>query len=95
MPFPAQTARAFTRQEIEALNPGQIGCYGLFRNQGPWVYVGRGDIRSRLLAHLNGDNPCITKERPTHWMDVVTNDDENREKVLILEFSPICNQKVG
>jgi len=26
MPFPTQTARAFTRANVEALNPGQYGC---------------------------------------------------------------------
>ena len=95
MPFPQQTARAFTSANVEALNTGQIGCYGLFRDKGPWVYVGRGDIRARLLAHLNGDNPCIARENPTHWMDLVTNDDANTERRLIVEYSPICNQKVG
>ncbi len=95
MPFPQQSARAFTRVNVEGLKPNQIGCYGLFRDRGPWVYVGRGDIRARLLAHLNGDNSCITKEGPTHWMDVLTNDDAKEEMRLILEYGPICNQKVG
>ena len=94
MPFPQQTPRTFTKANIEAITPGQMGCYGLFR-QGVWVYVGRGDIRTRLLAHLNGDNPCITRERPTHWVDEVTSSDEAREKQLIVELSPVCNKKVG
>jgi len=94
MPFPQQAPKAFTKANIEALNPGQIGCYGLFR-QGTWIYVGRGDIRNNLLAHFNGDNPCITREKPTNWVDVVTNDDINLEKRLILELNPICNKKVG
>jgi hypothetical protein len=95
MPFPNQTARAFTRVNIEALTPGQMGCYGLFINQGEWVYVGKGDIRQRLLAHLNGDNPCVTKNRPTHWVDMVTNNMDQMEKALILELKPTCNKKVG
>lgn len=94
MPFPEQTPRSFTRANIEALSLNQIGCYGLFQ-QGVWIYVGRGDIRSRLLDHLNGDNPCITQQNPTHWVDVVTNDDEQVEKQLIVELNPVCNQKVG
>lgn len=95
MGFPNQTARAFTRQNIEALAPNQFGCYGLFINQGEWVYVGKGDIRKRLLDHLNGDNPCITRSRPTHWVDIVTDDMDRLEKSLILELNPTCNKKVG
>ena len=90
----ANQIRAFTRENVEALNPNQIGVYGLFRDN-TWVYIGRGDIRARLLAHLNGDNACITRESPTHWVDVVTSDDVNEEKRLILEHQPVCNKKVG
>jgi hypothetical protein len=94
MPFPQQQARIFIRANVEAIRSGQMGCYGLFR-QGQWIYVGKGDIRQRLLDHLNGDNPCITRNGPTHWMDVVTDNYDNVEKALILELSPICNQRVG
>lgn len=95
MPFVQQTPRSFNRQNIEALNLNQNGVYGLFK-QGEWIYVGKGDIRARLLAHLNGDNPCITRKAPTHWVDeVVAGDPSNREKTLIVELQPSCNQKVG
>lgn len=94
MPFPQQNPRAFTRPGIEALNPNQNGCYGIFRS-GVWIYVGRGDIRARLLSHLGGDNPRITNEMPTHFVSLVTNDDTNAEKRLILELNPIANRKVG
>jgi hypothetical protein len=95
MPFPQQTARPFTRNAIEAITPGQMGCYGLFVNGGPWVYIGKGDIRRRLLDHLNGDNPCITRNRPTHFCDAVTADLDEEEKRLILEYPSTCNKKVG
>ena len=94
MPFPQQTPRLFTKQNVQALNLNQMGCYGLFKGN-QWIYVGKGDIRDRLLAHLNGDNPCITRNIPTHWVDVVTNDYDAEEKRLILQLSPTCNQKVG
>lgn len=94
MPFPEQTPRIFNWFTVENLSPNQFGVYGLFR-AGTWIYIGSGDIRKRLLDHLDGDNPCITKERPTHWMDVVTASMDEREKELILEFNPICNQRVG
>jgi len=95
MPFPQQTPRAFTRTNVEALNPNQIGVYGLFR-QNVWVYIGKGDIRQRLLDHLNDDNPCINLQKPTHWVDVVTGVDPSRtEESLIAELRPICNKRIG
>jgi hypothetical protein len=94
MPFPQQTSRPFTQASVEALTPNQIGVYGLFRTDA-WVYVGRGDIRARLLSHLNGGNPAITAQRPTHYVTWVTSNDEAMEATLILELSPIANKKVG
>lgn len=97
MPFARQTPRVFNKANVEAINPGQIGVYGLFK-RGVWVYIGKGDIRNRLLEHLNGDNPCIVKSQPTHWVDEVTSGDPSlREKELIIELSPnlICNERIG
>lgn len=93
MPF-ANNPKAFTKANVEALNLGQIGCYGLYR-ENTWIYIGRGDIRARLLVHLGGDNSCITREKPTTWVDVVTADDEAEEKRLITQFDPVCNRRVG
>jgi hypothetical protein len=94
MPFPPQTPRPFTKAGIEILNPNQNGVYGIFR-QGCWIYVGRGDIRTRLLSHLAGNNPAITAQRPTHFMAMVTQNDVVEERQLILELKPVANQKVG
>jgi len=94
MPFPKQEGRPFTKEGVEWLKPNQYGVYGLFRSDA-WVYVGRGDIRTRLLDHLNGGNPRITREKPTHYVAEVTSNDETREKQLITELNPIANQKVG
>jgi hypothetical protein len=94
MPFPTQTPTPFTSTAVSMLRAGQNGCYGLFK-QGLWIYVGKGDIRERLLAHLDGDNPCITRNAPTHFVTVVTPDMDAVEKALILELAPICNKKVG
>jgi hypothetical protein len=94
MPFQKQEPRFFNGPNVEALKPNQFGVYGLFR-KGQWVYVGKGDVRQRLLDHLNGDNSCITRERPTQWVDEVTTDMDERERQLILELKPICNQRLG
>lgn len=94
MPFAQQNPRLFNQFNIEAINGNPNGVYGIFR-QGQWIYVGSGDIRTRLLAHLNGDNSCITNQKPTHYVDEVTQQYKAREKELILELSPVCNKKVG
>ena len=94
MPFLQQMPKPFTRSLIEGLRPGQMGVYGLYRpNQ--WIYVGSGDIGARLLDHITGDIACITAAIPTHWVDEVTTNYINREKDLIVELSPSCNQRVG
>jgi len=94
VPFPKQETRAFTKDGIEWLGPNQNGVYGIFRKDA-WVYVGRGDLRTRLLAHFNGENPRITKEKPTGYVTEVTANDVSREKTLIVELNPIANRKVG
>jgi hypothetical protein len=90
MPFPIQKARGFNRASVEALQWGRIGCYGLFVVR-EWIYVGTGDIRARLLGHLNGDTPTITKARPTHWVYLVTSNAEAEAERLIVELRPTCN----
>ena len=63
MPFTTEM-RPYTRENIEALTPNQNGVYGIFRDTKA-VYIGSGDIRGRMLAHINGDNTCITQNLPT------------------------------
>lgn len=94
MPFPQQQPRSFDRANVLAISTGQYGCYGLYRGSA-WIYVGKGDIRARLLDHLNGDNTCINREQPTGFVDVVTNQADEVEKQLILELNPTCNRRVG
>ena len=91
MPFPPQIPKIFDGLHIEAIGPNMLGVYGLFRH-GQCIYISKGDIRQRLLSHLNGDNPRITRERPTHWVAEVTPDMDGREIQLIQEFRPISNQ---
>jgi len=86
--------RPYTKANIESISEGQMGVYGIYKKEG-WIYVGRGDIRARMLAHYNGDNSCITNAAPTGWCAEVTSNAEAREKELIVELSPSCNKKVG
>ena len=73
------------------MNSEQYGVYGIFA--GPvWVYVGKGNIRERLLAHLKGDNACIRAQRPTHyvWEVTSTTNAAIRQRELTVDLSPIC-----
>ena len=94
MPFSPQTQRPYTRANIENIVPDQMGVYGILTNE-TWVYVGSGDIRARMLDHVNGDNDCITKKNPTHWVAELAADYISREKELIVELNPECNKQVG
>ena len=90
MPFIQQTPLEFTKSQVEAIKPNLTGVYGILKHDA-CIYVGKGDIRQKLLDHLNGDTPCILQQKPTHWMYEVTINADAREKHLILELTPLCN----
>ena len=93
MPFPDER-RPYTRENILTLNSNQNGVYGIFKDTTA-IYIGSGDIRERLLAHINGDNPCITQNNPNLWIGIiVTGDPTRREGELIQEYRPICNRVI-
>ncbi len=93
MPF-THPRRPYNKESILTLDPNQNGVYGIFGYLSA-LYIGSGDLRERLLAHMNGDNPCITKNTPKEWTgEVVPGDPKEREAELIREYRPICNQVV-
>lgn len=91
MPFPPQRSRPFDRASVESLRSGAVGCYGLFRRD-QWIYIGKGDIRQGLLAHLDGASPGILHHRPTHWVAVETANYEALERELVLACDPVCKE---
>lgn len=95
MAFNNPTAYQWTEASILASAPRSTGVYGIFNQR--WIYVGRGDIQTRLLAHFRGDNPCITRNVPTGFtFDVCAEAVSTaREKALIVELNPACNQRLG
>lgn len=92
MPFPPQKPKTFDRPSVESLSPGAVGCYGLFRED-RWVYIGKGAIRERLLAHLAGDAPWTSPDGPTHWVAVETSDYDALLKELIVACNPLCSRE--
>ncbi len=96
MPFSEQPARAFTVLGVHSVPPSAMGVYGIFRDKGPFVYVGKGEIRNRLQAHLRGDIPCIAENGATHfYIEEAALGMDQREKELIRELDPVCNERVG
>ena len=94
MAFEGRKKRPYTKEDAEKLKKKQMGVYGIYK-KGTWIYVGRGDIRDRMLAHIGGDNPCITRQKPTRWVGELSDDPVALEKKYIKELNPVCNKKVG
>ena len=94
MPFNNDRPWLFDRQAIESFDSGQTGVYAIY-NARAWIYIGRGDIRQRLLDHLDGDVPGINTHAPTHFRAEVTDDSITREKQLLREYMPACNLRLG
>jgi hypothetical protein len=92
--FPPQKPQLFDRAAVDAIRAGVVGCYGLFRRD-RWIYIGGGDIRQRLLAHLDGERPWSTSEQPTHWVSVETTDYAAVTDDLVLACGPLCNAPPG
>ena len=91
MPFLEQPVRIFDTDEILNFPSGQIGVYGLFR-QDECIYVGAGDIRDRILKNLDGDNTLINYYGPTQWMfETVVGDTTELKRKLIEEYHPLAN----
>ncbi|MBA7586096.1 hypothetical protein ES708_28092 [subsurface metagenome] len=91
MPFSTEM-RPYTKESILRLNPNQNGVYGIFHNATA-VYIGSGDIKYRMLAHINGDNPCIIENTSDQWTAfLVSGDPTKKEGELIQEYDPICNR---
>ena len=95
MPLRADYRAPFNQAGINQVPVTAKGVYGIF-NSSIWIYVGKGEIRQRLQAHLDNDNPCITNSSPAGFIaELVSGDPSNREVQLILELKPKCNKKVG
>ncbi len=84
--------RTFDRATIEAHAPDGPGVYILFRGD-KCVYLGRGNIREKLLRHVEGDVECIVRHKPTHWYCIKTTSDlPGLERLLAAEFKPLCSE---
>lgn len=88
----------FNRPSITANAPESAGVYMLY-SQNVCVYIGKAtNLRDRMLAHLtNSHSDLITAAKPALFAFELVQPAflEAREKQLILEFCPQCNQRLG
>ena len=66
MPFAENRYSKFLFQLESILRnaPEASGVYGLF--SAFWIYIGAAEnIQARILKHLEGDDPCIVRYRPS------------------------------
>jgi len=93
VPFPDQPRRPYTLPEIEQYPDDRRGVYGLFDDAG-CVFIGKGRIRERLLAHLKGGvtetERCVRAHPPAYWLVEETEDFVVRHMGLVVEYDPRC-----
>jgi hypothetical protein len=88
----------FDRDSIVRFAPNAPGVYAIYR-EGRYLYVGEGqDIQRMLLAHIEGDNDCITRKHPTGFAFELVPDAQrvSRRDILIAQLVTMapagCNQ---
>ena len=84
----------YERHVIERLAPEEAGVLLLKGIGGRWIYIGEtGNIRTRLLELLDGQNDCVARESPTDFaFEVIAAPDlrEARQRQLAQKFNPAC-----
>lgn len=83
----------WSHSAIVASAPSMSGVYAIW-NRDHCVFVGETqDLQRRLLAHLQGDNPCIAKSQPTAFSfeAVPAGLRGTRQSALIFQLRPVCS----
>lgn len=84
---------SYTEGAIRVSAPRASGVYMIF-NRTEYIFVGEaGDMRSRLLEHLKGDNECIVAHHPVYFNYELCSENRRakRRADLIERLRPICN----
>ncbi len=95
MPFQAEK-RPYNRKDVMAFPGFKPGVYAIFKDSTVLFVGNSGDIKARMLRHVNGDNPNLTANEPNFWTAEVMagagqTNIEARQKALIDEFKPVFN----
>ncbi len=75
----------------------EVPCvYGIMNAQGQMLYIGKTDnIKRRMEQHQNDTVHLMHRYAPMYvWAEVIQSEIERtvRERQLILEYNPPCNQ---
>jgi len=85
----------FNEGWIRIYAPAGSGVYAIYAGE-RWLYIGEtGDIRGELLLHLAGEIPCVAQHNLTHFafQSVSSGDRVARQRELIAEYRPACNEQ--
>ncbi len=83
----------WTKSWIEFKAPNEPGVYSLRDREGRLIYVGKGNIRERLLSHWNRENStdlAIWSHNPRTFRFELTRHPAERQAELVRELHPIC-----
>lgn len=97
MPWNNQNTFLYSMNSVLSSATQNSGVYGIFKPD-QWIYIGEsGNIKQRLIQHLNRDNECIVRHGPTAFIFELCPSSERvqRQDALILEFLPPCNTTLG
>lgn len=85
-------AYAWSISWIEFKAPNDQGVYWLRNKEGKTLFVGKGNVRERLLGHwqrLDPADSAIWDRNPATFRFELTNDSSRREAELIEELKPL------
>jgi hypothetical protein len=78
------------------LTPDKEGVYAITDPEDKPIYIGHGNLYSRLIIHFRGFDQvddCIYKHNPAYFYYEECSDSEKKEKELLKEFSTYCNEE--
>lgn len=85
----------WSKSWIEFKAPNGQGVYCIQDKDGKVIFVGKGNIRERLLSHWNRENSSgaeIWSHTPAAFRYELTDHPDDREAELIQELKPACRQ---
>jgi hypothetical protein len=74
--------------------PGATGVYWLRNKEGKVLFVGKGNVRERLLSHWNRENSTDAKiwsHNPTTFRFELATRPSDRHAELVCELKPLCH----
>ena len=80
---------------IEFKAPNAEGVYSIQDQEGKVIFIGKGNIRERLLTHWNRENSkdaAVWNYNPCSFRFELTDHPADREAELVRELKPICRQ---